>query len=220
MAVHLTRIYTKTGDDGTTGARRHVAGAARPTPGSAPTPTATRPTPSIGVALALGGLPEPVAAVLRAIQNDLFDVGADLCTPVVADPKYPPLRVTADYVERLEGWCDEFNDGLPKLDSFILPGAPPGRRCCTRPAPSPAAPSAARGRSTRPIRRAHQPQALLYLNRLSDLLFILARVANPGGDVLWKPGGERTHPERRVSAKLGRYRVDGIQSPQAAEVVT
>ena len=66
------------------------------------------------------------AEVLRTIQNDLFDVGADLCTPVVENPQYPPLRVDAGYVERLEGWCDRFNEGLPKLDSFLLPGGTPG----------------------------------------------------------------------------------------------
>ena len=66
------------------------------------------------------------ARPLRQVQNDLFDVGADLCTPIASDPKYPPLRVTEDYVTRLEGWCDAFNEGLPKLDSFILPGGTPG----------------------------------------------------------------------------------------------
>ena len=81
------------------------------------------------------------------MQNDLFDVGADLCVPVVEDPEFPPLRVTDAQVERLERACDEFNEGLAKLDSFLLPGrharAPP---CCTRPAPWSAGPSAAPGR--------------------------------------------------------------------------
>ena len=64
--------------------------------------------------------------MLPTVQNDLFDVGADLCNPIVDDPQYPPLRVTEEYVTRLEGWCDEFNERLPKLDSFILPGGTPG----------------------------------------------------------------------------------------------
>jgi cob(I)alamin adenosyltransferase len=146
---------------------------------------------SIGVALALGELAESVATVLRTIQNDLFDVGADLCTPVVVDPQYPPLRVEESYVTRLEGWCDEFNAELPKLNSFILPGGTPGAALLHQ----------ARTLSRRAERSAWllyeadpertNKQAMLYLNRLSDLLFILSRVANPDGDVLWKPGGER-----------------------------
>ncbi len=146
---------------------------------------------ALGVALALGALPERVAGVLRTIQNDLFDVGADLCTPVVPDPEYPPLRVEPAYVERLEGWCDEFNAGLPQADSFILPGGTPGAALLHQ----------ARTLARRAERSAWalyeaDPErtnrhALLYLNRLSDLLFILARVANPDGDVLWQPGGER-----------------------------
>ena len=64
--------------------------------------------------------------MLRQVQNDLFDVGADLCIPITAEPTYPPLRVTQSYVDRLEGWCDEFNAELPALSSFILPGGTPG----------------------------------------------------------------------------------------------
>ena len=145
----------------------------------------------MGVALALGGLDGDIVAVLGRIQNELFDVGADLCTPVVDDPPYPPLRVTADYIERLEAWCDEFNAELAKLDSFILPGGTPGAallhmaRTVSRRAE----------RSAWLSREAHgdavNPLVLTYLNRLSDLLFILARRANPGGDVAWVPGGER-----------------------------
>jgi cob(I)alamin adenosyltransferase len=145
---------------------------------------------AIGVALALGGLEADVAAVLVQVQNDLFDVGADLCTPVVPDPKYPPLRITSEYVERLERWCDEFNERLGKLDSFILPGGSAGAALL----------HAARTVSRRAEREGWaliesdpdrtNRDAVLYLNRLSDLLFILARVANPGGDVLWMPGGQ------------------------------
>ena len=127
--------------------------------------------------------------MLRRVQNDLFDVGADLCTPVTPDPKYPPLRVTADYVTRLEGWCDEFNADLAKLDSFILPGGTAGAALLHQ-----ARTVARRAERSGWALYAADPDrtnrdALLYLNRLSDLLFILARVANPDGDVKWQPGG-------------------------------
>ena len=190
MAVHLTRIYTKTGDDGST-ALGDMSRVAKTDPRVAAYADCDETNASLGVALALGDLPERVATVLRTVQNDLFDVGADLCTPVDPDPKYPPLRVEDEYVERLERWCDEFNADLAKLDSFILPGGTPG--------------AALLHQSRTLARRAERSgwalyQAdpehtnrtpLLYLNRLSDLLFILARVANPDGDVLWRPGGER-----------------------------
>jgi cob(I)alamin adenosyltransferase len=107
----------------------------------------------------------------------------------VDNPEYPPLRVTQAYVDRLEGWCDEFNGRLGKLDSFILPGGTPGAallhqaRCVARRAER----SAWALQDADPERTSPLPAK--YLNRLSDLLFILARVANPDGDVLWKPGG-------------------------------
>ncbi len=190
MAVHLTRIYTRTGDDGST-ALGDMSRVRKTDPRVGAYADCDETNAAIGLALALGALPEPVAAVLRTIQNDLFDVGADLCTPVVPDPAYPPLRVEPAYVERLEGWCDEFNEDLPKLASFILPGGTPGAALLHQ----------ARTQARRAERSAwalyeDDPEhtnrdAMLYLNRLSDLLFILCRVANPDGDVLWKPGGER-----------------------------
>jgi len=190
VAVHLTRIYTKTGDDGTTALgdmsrvrKTHVRVGAYA--------DCDETNAALGVALAVRSLPEPIAAVLRVIQNDLFDLGADLCTPVVEHPEYPPLRVDESYVERLEAWCDEFNADLPKLASFILPGGTPGAALLHQ----------ARTLARRAERSAWalaeaDPEgtnraAIRYLNRLSDLLFILSRVANPQGDVLWKPGGER-----------------------------
>ncbi len=190
MAVHLTRIYTRTGDDGTT-ALGDMSRVPKTDPRVGAYADCDETNAALGVALALGSLPERVADVLGTIQNDLFDVGADLCTPIVADPQYPPLRVEASYVARLEGWCDEFNAELPKLNSFILPGGTPGAALLHQ----------ARTLARRAERSAWalyeadpdhtNREALLYLNRLSDLLFILARVANPGGDVLWRPGGER-----------------------------
>jgi cob(I)alamin adenosyltransferase len=190
VAVHLTRIYTKTGDDGTT-ALGDMSRVRKTDPRVGAYADCDETNAAIGVALALGNLPERAAAVLRIVQNDLFDLGADLCTPVVEQPAHPPLRVDGSYVARLEGWCDEFNAELPKLDSFILPGGTPGaallhlaRTVARRAERSAWALAEADPDGTNRI-------ALLYLNRLSDLLFILCRVANPAGDVLWQPGGER-----------------------------
>jgi cob(I)alamin adenosyltransferase len=139
----------------------------------------------------LGSLPDRLVPVLQAVQNDLFDVGADLCTPVAANPEFPPLRVEASYIARLESWCDEFNADLPKLSSFILPGGTPGAALLHQ-----ARTLARRAERSGWVLWEADPQrtnreALLYLNRLSDLLFILCRVANPGGDVLWEPGGRQ-----------------------------
>jgi cob(I)alamin adenosyltransferase len=193
MGVHLTRIYTRTGDDGTSSLSdfsrvdksdaRLVAYA-----------DCDEANAAIGVAVALGRPDEPLRTVLTTIQNDLFDAGADLSTPIVESPEYPPLRITETYIDRLEKWCDEFNDSLPALNSFILPGGTPlsallhVARTVTRRAE----------RSAWIAIKAHpdtvSPLPARYLNRLSDLLFILGRVANPDGDVLWKPGGEREKP--------------------------
>jgi cob(I)alamin adenosyltransferase len=190
MAVHLTRIYTRTGDTGTT-ALGDGSRVSKTDPRIEAYADVDETNAAVGVALALGGLPDDVRAVLKIIQNDLFDVGADLSTPVVPDPRYPPLRVTEAYLTRLEGWCDEFNARLSTLDSFILPGGTAGAALL----------HVARTVARRAERRAWllvgadaartNPHAVTYLNRLSDLLFILSRVANPGGDVLWVPGGER-----------------------------
>ncbi|HEY7173355.1 MAG TPA: cob(I)yrinic acid a,c-diamide adenosyltransferase [Micromonosporaceae bacterium] len=191
MAVHLTRIYTKTGDAGTTGLS-DGSRVAKTDPRIAAYADTDECNAAIGVALALGELSDEVRGVLTFVQNDLFDVGADLATPIVPDPKWPPLRITEDYVERVEAWCDEFNTRLPKLDSFILPGGTPGAALL----------HVARTVARRAERSAwtlvgHDSGgvnllAVKYLNRLSDLLFILCRIANPGGDVKWVPGGERT----------------------------
>ena len=190
--VNLTRIYTRTGDDGTTalGDMSRVGKNDLRLQAYADTDEANS---SLGVAIALGGLSDDVTALLTRIQNDLFDVGADLCTPVVADPEYPPLRVEQGYVDRLEAACDRYNADLEALRSFVLPGGTPGAallhvsRTVVRRAE----------RSTWAALETHgdtmNPLTATYLNRLSDLLFILARHANlgAGGDVTWKPGGER-----------------------------
>ena len=189
--VNLTRIYTRTGDAGETrlgdmsvttknDLRLHAYA------------DVDEANAHIGVALATGGLDDDVVEVLTTVQNDLFDVGADLCTPVVPDPEYPPLRIEQEYVDRLEGWCDHYNEQLPNLRSFILNGGTSG---------------AAHLHVARTVvRRAERAAwlawgehgetmnllAIKYLNRLSDLLFILARHANRDqGDVMWVPGGDR-----------------------------
>ncbi|CAG7607363.1 cob(I)yrinic acid a,c-diamide adenosyltransferase [Actinacidiphila bryophytorum] len=189
--VNLTRIYTRTGDDGTT-----ALGDMSRTPKTDTRIAAYADTNEanavIGAALALGGLAEDVSAVLVRVQNDLFDVGADLATPVVPDPKYPPLRVEQSYVDRLEADCDSFLEGLEKLRSFILPGGTAGaallHQACTvvrRAERSTWAALAEHGDVMNPL-------TATYLNRLSDLLFILARTANKDrGDVLWVPGENR-----------------------------
>jgi cob(I)alamin adenosyltransferase len=190
MAVHLTRIYTKTGDDGTT-ALGDMSRVRKTDARLGAYADVDEANSCIGVALALGDLPEDVLIVLRRVQNDLFDVGADLSTPVVPDPKYPPLRVLPEYTARLEQACDHYNADLPKLASFILPGGTPG--------------SALLQVARTVVRRAERAvwllleedpehtnkEAALYLNRLSDLLFILCRYTNPDGDITWTPGGER-----------------------------
>jgi cob(I)alamin adenosyltransferase len=200
--VNLTRIYTRTGDDGTTSLgdfsrtsktdSRLVAYADVDEANSA-----------LGVVLAGAGeeLDDEVVALLRRVQNDLFDVGADLSTPLPAqEPEHPPLRVTPEYVADLEAECDRWNAELQPLRSFILPGGTVAAAYLH------VARTVAR-RAERSVWAAVEqygttsaggvnPLTAQYLNRLSDLLFILCRQANRrrdggSGDVLWTPGGGR-----------------------------
>ncbi|NEW47845.1 cob(I)yrinic acid a,c-diamide adenosyltransferase [Nocardia cyriacigeorgica] len=188
MSVHLTRIYTRTGDDGTTGLS-DFSRVAKTDPRLIAYADCDEANAAIGVALAVGE-PEPrIGTVLRQVQNDLFDAGADLSTPIVEEPKYPPLRITQSYIARLEAWCDEFNAELAPLNSFILPGGTPlaAHLHVARTVARRAERSAWAAVEAHPDNTGTLPAR--YLNRLSDLLFILGRVANPGGDVLWQPGG-------------------------------
>ena len=189
--VNLTRIYTRTGDEGQTrlGDMSQTSKNDLRLHAYADVDEANA---QIGVAVALGGLDDDVVAVLTRIQNDLFDVGADFCTPIVENPEFPPLRIEQDYIDRLEGWCDQYNEDLANLRSFILNGGTAGAallhvaRTVTRRAERAAWSAFEEHGETMNI------LAIKYLNRLSDLLFILARHANrETGDVLWKPGGER-----------------------------
>ena len=189
--VNLTRIYTRTGDGGET-RLGDMSLTSKNDPRLHAYADVDEANATLGLALAAGGLDADVVSVLTHVQNDLFDVGADFCTPVVENPEYPPLRIEPDYVDRLEAWCDHYNEELPTLRSFILNGGTVAaanlhvaRTVCRR--------------AERSAWAAHEQHAdtmnvlaVKYLNRLSDLLFILARHANRElGDVLWVPGGER-----------------------------
>lgn len=189
--VVLSKIYTRTGDDGTT-ALGDMSRARKTDPRLAAYADTDEANSAIGVAVTVGQLPSDISQVLLRVQNELFDVGADLCNPVTTNPAYPPLRVDEGYITALEHDCDRFNEGLPVLRSFVLPGGTPAsallhvaRTVVRRAERSTWAALEVHGDSMNPL-------TAQYLNRLSDLLFILARRANEGhGDLLWKPGGER-----------------------------
>ena len=186
----LSRIYTRVGDDGTT-ALGDGTRAAKTDPRLVAYADVDEANCAIGVAVTMGGLPADIVSLLLRLQNELFDVGSDLCNPVAEHPPYPPLRIDEDYVTRLEQACDQYNEGLPVLRSFVLPGGSPGaallhtaRTVVRRAERSAWAAVQAHGPTVSPL-------PARYLNRLSDLLFILARRANePDGDLLWRPGGE------------------------------
>ncbi|MBV9484929.1 MAG: cob(I)yrinic acid a,c-diamide adenosyltransferase [Frankiaceae bacterium] len=185
--VHLTRIYTRTGDAGTTGLG-DMSRVAKSSVRVAAYGDVDEANSTIGVAVALGQLDADIVDLLTGIQNDLFDVGADLCTPIAPNPKWATLRIDDDYIKRLESACDTYNERVETLDSFVLPGGTPGAALL----------HVARTVTRRAERRAWEvveaeaaatnPLTATYLNRLSDLLFILARVANLAtGDVKWQP---------------------------------
>ena len=204
--VNLTRIYTRTGDDGTT-ALGDLSRTRKTDPRLVAYADANEANAAIGVALACGDLPEDVRAVLTRVQNDLFDVGADLSTPLQRSYEYPPLRVEEEWVTELETHCDHYLERLEKLRSFILPGGTPAaaylhlaltvvrraeRSVWAAVDAHGTDPGSARGEG------GVNPVAAAYLNRLSDLLFVLARCANlPAGDVLWAPGGGRAVDPRQ-----------------------
>lgn len=205
--VNLTRIYTRTGDDGTTGLGDNGR-TSKNDPRLAAYADTDETNSVLGVAIACGNLPLEVQQTLTRVQNDLFDVGADLCMPLRASYEWEPLRVRPEWVDELEEDCDRYNEHLEKLRSFILPGGTPGSahlhvaRTVARRAER-AAWAAVEAHGDQPApedapkgQGGVNPLAAKYLNRLSDLLFILARVANLSGDgdVLWQPGGGRAEP--------------------------
>ncbi len=186
--VRLTRIYTRGGDAGQTslgdGSRVSKLDLRIEAYG-----TVDELNSHIGLALA-AGLPDELAEVLARVQNDLFDVGADLCVPLGVEGR---LRVEQEQVDALERLCDRFNERLPELRSFVLPGGTEaaGRLHVARTVCRRAERAALAAGQEHEIDRL----AVVYLNRLSDLLFILARTANAAAGVdepLWKPGGERS----------------------------
>ena len=184
MTVNLTRIYTRLGDDGET----HLGDMSR-VPKTHPRieayGTVDELNAQLGVALALPGLPERIAEFLRRVQNDLFDVGADISVPHGGDRER--LRLVPEQTTWLERACDEMNADLEPLRSFVLPGGTPAaaqlhvcRTVCRR-----------AERRTIDCGDDVGRECVRYLNRLSDLLFILARAANDGDEPLWEPGRYR-----------------------------
>ena len=190
--VNLTRIYTKTGDDGTT-SLGDMSRTSKNDPRLEAYATVDEANSAIGVVLALGGLTDDeIIKLLVRIQNDLFDVGADLCTPIVDNPSTEPLRVLESQIDYLEKQIDKYNESLQPLRTFVLPSGTPA--------------SALMHVARTVVRRAERntwhaihsfgggvnPVTAKYLNRLSDLLFVLARTANKEiGDQLWVPGANR-----------------------------
>ena len=190
--VNLTRIYTKTGDDGTT-SLGDMSRTSKNDPRLEAYATVDEANSSIGVVLALGQIKDPqVTKLLIRVQNDLFDVGADLCTPVIDDPKIEPLRVIESQVTYLEEQIDFYNKDLEALRSFVLPSGTPAA------AHLHVARTVVRRAERRTWAAIHafgggvNPLTAKYLNRCSDLLFVLARHANKSvGDQLWVPGANR-----------------------------
>ncbi len=188
--VNLTRIYTRTGDSGTT-SLGDFSRTSKTDPRLVAYADVDEANCRIGVVLATTEVADDIRQTLLRVQNEMFDVGADLCTPVVEQPEVPPLRIEQAYIDRLESECDRYNDGLPPLRSFVLPGGTAAaahlhvaRTVVRRAERSAWVALHAHGESMTSL-------PATYLNRLSDLLFILARRANPDGDILWTPGGER-----------------------------
>ncbi|WP_020471983.1 cob(I)yrinic acid a,c-diamide adenosyltransferase [Zavarzinella formosa] len=186
--VYLSRIYTKSGDAGETG-----LGDGSRVPKNAVRVTAYGEVDELNTVIGLILIVPEVseAVLLRGIQHDLFDLGADLCVPVAPDESTGALRITPAQVERLEKAIDRLNEHLQPLRSFVLPGGTAAsawlhlaRTVCRR---------AERSVVTLMQTETINQQSLIYLNRLSDLLFVMARHANDGGngDVLWVPGQSR-----------------------------
>ncbi len=188
--VKLDKIYTRGGDAGETslgnGARVAKSSARVTSYGDVDEANAV-----LGIVrLHVSGADD---AVLARIQNDLFDVGADLCVPIEEAPKYPPLRVTQPQVDWLEAQIDRMNAQLPPLNSFVLPGGTPAAAYLHQ------ARTVVRRAERELVRLLSEPDeavnrlVLVYLNRLSDLLFVMSRFVNDkgAGDVLWVPAANR-----------------------------
>jgi cob(I)alamin adenosyltransferase len=202
--VKLTKIYTRTGDEGLTGLS-NFARVRKTDPRIEAYADVDEANSAIGVAVSLAKneFDEETLHLLSQIQNDLFDLGADLSNPLNEHYEYEPLRVDAIWVDALEAAIDKYNTELSKLDSFILPGGSGLAaglhlaRTVVRRAER-ATWHAIEAYGAEPAKKGHtdggvSPIAAKYLNRLSDLLFVLARYANlkHGGDVKWVPAANR-----------------------------
>jgi cob(I)alamin adenosyltransferase len=194
VTINLTRIYTKLGDSGET----HLGDMSRVSkvhPRVEAYGTVDELNAVLGVALAQPGLPPRFAEWLQRVQNDLLDVGADLCVPSAAadgeeSEARPRLRISAAYTRWLEEACDEINAGLPPLRSFVIPGGNLAaahlhvcRTVCRR-----------AERRAIAVGAESNPEVVRYLNRLSDLLFILSRAAGEQHESLWEPGAHSPDP--------------------------
>lgn len=187
--VNLTRIYTKTGDDGTT-SLGDLSRVPKTDSRIEAYATVDEANSFIGVAMS-SMVSTRLISVMRNIQNHLFDVGADLSTPVVPDPKITPLRITEEQIEYLEKWIDSLNSKLEPLRSFVLPSG-------TKASADLHVARTVVRRAERAVWRALEdrwgginPLTAKYLNRLSDLLFVIARYENrTSGDILWEPGAK------------------------------
>ena len=206
--VQLTRIYTRTGDAGQT-RLSDMSLAAKTDLRVEAYGQVDEANSVLGVVTSRGDLPEALHETLRLIQNELFDLGADLSTPLADDPPWEPLRIVQPCIDRLETWCDDLSEQVGPLNSFILPGG-------TQTAAHLHVARTIVRRAERTAWRAADehglgtdgglnPLAITYLNRLSDLLFLAARVANAEvGDVLWVPGTDRTPVEPRAAKRRRR----------------
>jgi cob(I)alamin adenosyltransferase len=206
--VQLTKIYTRTGDAGQT-RLSDMTLAAKTDLRVEAYGQVDEANSVLGLITSAGHLPEHVMGMLRHIQNELFDLGADLSTPIAENPPWEPLRIIPPSVVRLEGWCDELSASLEPLNSFILPGGTQTSAHCHL------ARTVVR-RAERTAWRAAERYgldvpgglnsiAVTYLNRLSDLLFLIGREANREvGDVLWVPGTDRSPVEAKAVKRRRR----------------
>jgi cob(I)alamin adenosyltransferase len=188
--VKLNKIYTKTGDDGTTGL----------SDGSRVKKYDSRPSAygdvdelNSFIGLSINCINKEkkynfLVEILKKIQNDLFDLGADLSTPIEENPKFEPLRIKNSQVLNLENMIDKFNDKLEPLNSFVLPGG--SEMSCWLHIARTIARRAERSMTKLAKRNKINKQSLIYINRLSDFLFVVSRVTNDNGklDILWVPG--------------------------------
>ena len=218
--VQLTRIYTRTGDAGQT-RLSDMSLAAKTDLRVEAYGQVDEANSILGVATARGDLPERLSDALRLIQNELFDLGADLSTPLADNPPWEPLRIVQPCIDRLEGWCDELSEQVGPLSSFILPGG-------TQTAAQLHVARTVVRRAERTAWRAADvhgldtegglnPLAITYLNRLSDLLFLASRVANAEvGDVLWVPGTDRAPTEAKAAKRRNRAAQANRATPETS----